>query len=180
MTRWIATAMIAAGLALLPGSAWAEKAADFTLRDIDGNSVTLSELRGKVVILSFWATWCGPCKEEMPHLQKMLTERREKGLEVLSTSIDDARSASRVKPFIKKNGYDFTVLLDRDSTVIGTYNPSKTLPYTVVIDQSGEVVKRHSGYNPGDEVELAEFIDGLLAGEAPVEAPAPPPTEPAE
>jgi peroxiredoxin len=165
---------VAAAL-LLALPAWAgEAASDFTLRDIDGNSVTLSELEGKVVVLSFWATWCGPCKEEMPHLQKMLTERRDKGFEVLSISTDDARSASRVKPFIKKNGYEFTVLLDRDSTVIGTYNPSTTLPYTVVIDQAGQVAKRHSGYNPGDEVELAEFIDGLLDGGA---APAEPATD---
>ncbi len=169
----VAIAAIGAGLLFAP-SAWAEQASDFTLRDIGGASVTLSDLEGKVVVMSFWATWCGPCKEEMPHLQKMLTERKDKGLEVLSISTDDARSASRVKPFIKKNGYSFTVLLDRDSTVIGTYNPSKTLPYTVVVDQAGNVVKRHSGYNPGDENELIALIDELLAGTAsgaPTDAP---------
>jgi len=142
----------------------AETASDFTLRDMNGESVTLSSLEGKVVIMSFWATWCGPCKEEMPHLQKMLTARRADGLEILSISTDDARSASRVKPFIKKMGYDFTVLLDRDSTVIGTYNPNKTLPYTVVVDRQGNVARRHSGYNPGDEVELGEFVSSLLEG----------------
>ena len=105
MARWMhlvrtatAALLMAAVLALAPGSARAEKAADFTLRDIDGNSVTLSELRGKVVILSFWATWCGPCKEEMPHLQKMYDAKKEKGFTALSVSTDDARSASRVKP----------------------------------------------------------------------------------
>ncbi len=156
------------GFALIgSGVASAEPASDFTLRDIDGQSVSLSELKGKVVVMSFWATWCGPCKEEMPHLQKMYSELQEKGLTVLSIATDDARSSSRVKPFIKKNGYAFPVLLDRDSTVIGTYNPPKTLPYTVVVDQKGDVVKRHSGYNPGDEDDLRQVVEGLLAGEAP-------------
>jgi len=180
MTRsWLATTLIRGlagltiGFALLaPGMASAEPASDFTLRDIDGKSVSLSELKGNVVIMSFWATWCGPCKEEMPHLQKMYGDLKDQGLTVLSIATDDARSASRVKPFIKKNGYSFPVLLDRDSTVIGTYNPPKTLPYTVVVDQKGEVVKRHSGYNPGDEEELRHLVDELLSGKAPPEAPA--------
>jgi peroxiredoxin len=144
-----------------------EAASDFTLRDIEGNNVTLAALKGKVVVLSFWATWCGPCKEEMPHLQKMYGEMGKDGLVVLSISTDDARSASKVKPYIMKMGYTFPVLLDRDSTVIGAYNPSKTLPYTVVIDAKGEVARRISGYNPGDEVELASFVGGLLGAAKP-------------
>jgi len=142
-----------------------DKAADFTLRDIDGNTVTLSEKIGNVVLVSFWATWCGPCKEEMPHLQKLYTEKKDEGLVVLSISTDDARSASKVKPYIKKNGYNFTVLLDRDSSVIGTYNPAKTLPYTVVIDRAGEIAKQTQGFNPGDEKALEELVIGLLAKE---------------
>jgi len=155
--------LIAAAMLLSSSLALAADAAtDFTLRDIDGNQVTLSALKGNVVVMSFWATWCGPCKEEMPHLQKMLDERKDDGLRILSISTDDARSASKVKPFIKKNGYGFTVLLDKDSSVIGTYNPSKTLPYTVVVDREGNVAMVHSGYNPGDEKELKRVVDELL------------------
>jgi len=169
ITRGLAALTL--GFALLgAGTAGAEPASDFTLLDIDGKSVSLSDLKGNVVIMSFWATWCGPCKEEMPHLQKMHGELKDKGFTVLSIATDDARSAGRVKPYIKKNGYSFPVLLDRDSTVIGTYNPPKTLPYTVVVDASGEVVKRHSGYNPGDEDELRKLVEELLAGSAPDEA----------
>lgn len=161
--------MFVVGVVLALGaspSAAAEQANDFTLRDLSGSSVTLSELKGKVVVLSFWATWCGPCKEEMPHLQRMYSEHEDEGLVVLSISTDDARSASKVKPYIKKNGYTFPVLLDRDSSVIGSYNPAKTLPFTVVIDRAFEISKVTSGYNPGDETALEELVTGLLGASA--------------
>jgi peroxiredoxin len=160
-------ALVALG-SLLAMPAWsepaqaAEVAADFTLRDIEGAETKLSSQKGKVVVLSFWATWCGPCKEEMPHLEAMYKELQGQGLVVLSISTDDPRSAARVKPFITKMGYTFPVLLDRESTVISAYNPSKTLPYTVVIDREGNVVRRTSGYNPGDETELKTFLTALL------------------
>lgn len=152
--------------------AWATAATDFTLRDVDGQSVSLSALRGKVVLISFWATWCGPCKEEMPHLQRMYEQHKEEGLVVLSISIDDARSASQVKPFIKRSGYTFPVLLDRESTVIGTYNPAKTVPFTMIIGRDFEVAEVHQGYAPGDEDGLARIVEQLLAQPAPV-TPAP-------
>jgi peroxiredoxin len=98
----------------------------------------------------------------MPHMQEMFGRLSQQGLVVLSISTDDARSASKVKPYVKKMGYTFPVLLDRDSTVIGAYNPSKTLPYTVVIDRTQQVVHRVSGYNPGDEVALNTFVTNLV------------------
>ena len=159
--------LLAAILFAAPVAQASESANDFTLRDIHGQSVTLSEFEGKVVLMSFWATWCGPCKEEMPHLQKLHTDKKDDGLEVLSISTDDARSVSQVKPYIKKNGYDFTVLLDKDSSVIGSYHPAKTLPFTVVVDQQGNIAKVTHGYNPGDEVELEKVVDSLLATHTP-------------
>lgn len=139
-----------------------DPAPDFTLRDINGQSVSLSQFKGKVVVLAFWATWCGPCKEEMPHLEKLYKEKKDQGLVVLSINTDDARSASKVKPYIRTNGYTFPVLLDRDATVISTYNPGKTLPYTVVVDRNQEIAKVSTSYNPGDEKALAALVDQLL------------------
>ncbi len=150
---------------LLSLPALAAEASGFTLKDINGQTVSLSDFQDQVVVMSFWATWCGPCKEEMPHLQKMYEAKKEQGFTVLSISTDDARSASRVKPFIKKNQYTFPVLLDKESSVITQYNPGKTLPYTVVIAK-GEVVKSHSGFNPGDEEELEHLVDELLSKKA--------------
>ena len=170
--RWFRRAVVASALMMaVPSALAASAASDFTLRDINGQSVNLAAYKGKVIVLSFWATWCGPCKEEMPHLQKMYDAKKDDGFVLLSISSDDARTASRVKPYIKSKGYNFQVLLDRDSSVTGIYNPQKTLPWTVVIDREFNVAKIHSGYNPGDEVELEHIVDNLLAGK-PAEAAA--------
>ena len=139
--------------------------ADFTLRDLGNKEVSLSDYKGKVVLVNFWATWCGPCKVEMPHLDKMDAEFESRGFEVLSISTDDARAASMVKPFIKKNGYQFTVLLDKTTAVVSKYNPAKTLPYTAIIDRDGRIAHVHMGYNPGDEKKMREEILALLGPE---------------
>lgn len=142
---------------------------DFTLRDVQGQSVSLSDHKGKVVLLSFWATWCGPCKVEMKHLNEMYNalQGEEKPFEVISISSDDARQAPLAKRYIKQKGYTFTVLLDTDATVTGTYNPTKTLPYGVLIGKDHTVSKVYTGYNPGDEVQLRADIDAELAKPAP-------------
>ncbi len=152
------------GLLSSGASPAAEPAPDFALRDLSNKEVRLSDLRGKVVLISFWATWCGPCMTEMPHLEALHQELADDGLVVLAISADDARSASKVKPLIRSKGYTFTVLLDRTSEVIAQYNPQKTLPYTVLIDRSGRIAWRHAGYVAGDEKELAERVRALLSG----------------
>jgi peroxiredoxin len=171
-SRWVAAAVLGAALLGVPSVSHAETAQNFTLRDVDGREVVLSSFSGKVVVISFWATWCGPCKEEMPHLQKMLTELGDRGLVVLSVSTDDARSVSKVKPFVSKMGYTFPVLLDKESTVISAFNPAKTLPYTVIVGRDGQIARRTSGYTPGDELELRTFLEAQLG---PATAPAPAP-----
>lgn len=176
MFRSLRSLMLGAALLFSAGPAFAGNAAsDFTLRDIDNQEVHLADLKGKVVVLSFWATWCGPCKEEMPHLQRMYTKYKDQGFVVISISSDDARTSSKVKPYIRAKGFDFPVLLDKDSKVTGVYNPAKTMPWTVLIDRNFEVANVHSGYNPGDEEELEKMVTALLGagseGAAPAEAP---------
>ena len=142
------------GLLLFVAPAQAQQAPDFTLRNLENQEVSLSELRGKVVLINFWATWCGPCQVEMPHLQRMHEELGEQGLTILAISVDEARTSSRVKPHIKSKGFTFPVLMDTNTEVVTQYNPQKTLPYTVLVDREGSIVWRHSGYSPGDEVTL--------------------------
>lgn len=144
------------------GLAYAGAASDFSLRDVNGQSYTLSQYKGKVVLLNFWATWCGPCQVEMPHLQEIYTALSAKGFVVLGISTDDAKLDAQVKPIVKSKGLTYPVLRDPQTTVVSTYNPAKTLPYNVLIDKSGNIVKTYSGYNSGDEKTLQADIEALL------------------
>jgi len=150
----------------------ADQAPAFTLRDINGKSVSLSDHADKVVLISFWATWCVPCQAEMPHLQRFYEAYGSQGLTVLSVNTDDARSSSQVKPLVKSKGLTFPVLLDRETTVVAMYNPAKTLPYSVLLDRSGAISKVYTGYTPGDEVHVEDDIKALLGGAAEPETPA--------
>jgi peroxiredoxin len=143
----------------------------FTLRDINKKEVKLSDYRGKVVLINFWATWCQPCQAEMPHLQDMYDDLKDKGFEILSISIDEARDASKVKPLIRRGKYTFPVLLDKQTKVIPLYNPDQTLPYNALVDKEGKLVWTKLSYAPGEEKLLREKVMEYLG---PQEAP---PTE---
>lgn len=166
--NWIRTAALALMVAL-PASAAGDAVTDFTLRDLNDAKVKLSEHKDQVVLLQFWAMYCGPCKVEMKHLNEMHGEMQKAGkpFTVLSVNSDDARMKRQVQRYIGQKGYTFPVLLDQDSTVTGQYNPNKTLPYNVLIGKDQTVVKRYSGYNPGDEVKLHADVVAALGGDAP-------------
>jgi peroxiredoxin len=162
-------------LLLGPGIASAQNAPDFVLKDLDGNSVRLSDFWGKnVVLLDFWATWCLPCVKELPHFQRFYDTYKKKGLTVLAITVDGPESVAMVRPFMKRYGYSFPVLLDTDSEVIALYNPRVVLPYTLLIDREGNIQKVHQGYSPGDERMMEEEILRLLELRAPAAAGAPP------
>ncbi len=141
----------------------AAPAPGFTLRDLSNRPHTLDQYRGKVVLIDFWATFCGPCQVEMPHLQKMYADLAPKGLVVLGISADAARDQSRIKPLVAGKGLTYPILLDPQTTTVAAYNPSKTLPYSVVVGRDGTIAHVHAGYNPGDEVALRAAVEAALA-----------------
>jgi peroxiredoxin len=142
-------------LAAVPATA----APDFTLPTTLGPNLRLQEQRGKVVLVNFWATWCGPCKQEMPELNKLYDKYRASGFVLLGVNVDDnARHASEVAA---KLGLRFPVLLDTDKTVSRLYELS-TMPTTVLIDRDGRVRHVHSGYLAGYEQLYDKEIRGLL------------------
>ncbi len=162
-SRAVGALVLVAGLVATGSASAAGKAApDFSLRDLNNVTQTLSQYKGKVVVLDFWATWCGPCKIEIPHLQAMYTELGAKGLVVIGISADDARSSSQVKPVAMSLGITYPVLQDKDSAVVSQYDPAKTLPYTVVVDKAGNIATVFSGYNAGDEVKVQAAVTALL------------------
>jgi cytochrome c biogenesis protein CcmG/thiol:disulfide interchange protein DsbE len=119
-------------------------APDFTLVDIAGNEVSLSAQRGKAVVVDFWATWCGPCRAVMPHLQALSEEYAGK-LEVLAVSLDqDPKTA--VPPFAEKHGLTFTMLADsRGPQVAQQWGGIRSIPTSFLVDPDGKVVHRWVG-----------------------------------
>lgn len=141
-----------------------KKAPDFSLENLDGDPVTLSENTGAgPVLLSFWATWCKPCIEELPHLEKIYTDLKGKGLKIFAISVDGEKTAAKVEPFARTKGMEIPVLLDPNGDVARAFY-AKDVPHTVLLNAAGEIVYTHSGYKLGDEIQLREKINALLEG----------------
>ena len=176
--RAAATAVIAlAGIAALAGTAGGDPGAsqrapagrpgtDFALHDLDGRTVRLSDYRGKVVLVNFWATWCAPCTAEAPHLQRLYEAYRARGLEILGVSMDGPESVANVRAHVARLGLAYPILLDEETRVVGVYNPKGSAPFTVLIGRDGRIAATRDGYSAGDERALeAEVVALLEVGE---------------
>jgi peroxiredoxin len=154
------------GATLLAAAGWASAAAtvgaaapDFTLRTLNGPNMRLQEQRGKVVLVNFWATWCGPCRKEMPHLNRLSDKYKSAGLVMMGVNVDDdVRKAAEVAG---KLAVSFPVLLDTDKAVSKLYDLN-AMPSTMVIDRSGRVRYLHRGYQDGYENQYDQQIRELL------------------
>lgn len=132
--------------------------------DIDGEAFDLSDHLGKdVVLISFWATWCEPCKAEMPFVQQVHEKYGDKGLHVVSISIDGPETQSGVRPFLRSSGYTFQVIIDEDSSISQAINPRTAAPFTVIIDRHGNVAKTIEGFQlsegPMLDAEIRELLE---------------------
>ena len=138
------------------------EATNFVLENIDGDVIELNEHIGEgPILISFWATWCKPCKEELPHVQELLEKYEEKGLTVFAISTDSEKSVAKVKPYIKSHNYTFEVLLDTNSEVARSYYV-RSVPFTLIIDKSGKIVYQQLGYRKGDEIKVEEVISKII------------------
>ena len=139
-------------------SAGFKEAPDFTLADINGNKKMLSDYKGRVVILDFWATWCPPCRAEVPHFIALYNEYREKGLEIIGVTLDhNAEEVAR--SFAEENGINYTVLLG-DRQVSDLYGGIMSIPTTFVIDKDGLIRKKYLGYQDKEvfEKDIKELL----------------------
>jgi cytochrome c biogenesis protein CcmG/thiol:disulfide interchange protein DsbE len=136
----------------------------FSLPTLDGGKVMLSEQKGKVVVLDFWATWCPPCRQSLPHVQQLSsdTARLKKGLVVWL--IDDKEDAPTVKKFVKENGYHFNVPMDHAGEVLAKYLVHG-IPTTVIIGRDGVIQKVFIGYGPTTGKAVDAAVDAALASE---------------
>jgi len=141
-----------------PGS----PAPDFELRDLHNRPVKLSSLRGKPVLLVFWATWCGPCRREMPLLIQVHHRYSPRGLRVLAVAVNARQDLEKVNQFAEDQGLPFTVLWDKEGKVGDEYKVT-AIPTNVLLDGEGRVVYRTNSLNQA----LLRRLEGLLAPEPP-------------
>jgi peroxiredoxin len=149
-------------------------APDFALKDADGKTVRLSDYKGKVVLLDFWATWCGPCRIEIPWFTDMQRKKKDKGFEVLGVAMDD-NGWEDVKPFLEELKVNYRVVIGDDATA-QAYGGVDSLPTTFLIDKQGKIAAIHIGLAGRKEFE--DGVDELLQeGDTPVNAGGPAPAD---
>ncbi len=141
-------------------------APDFSLRDMNGNPVRLSSFRGKGVVLNFWATWCAPCRREIPWFIQMQKKYGPRGLQVIGVSMDDGGNKA-VEQFVDKTGMDYPVLFD-DGHASSVYGATEILPTTYYISRNGKVVAFVKGVISKDKVEdnVKEMLEKPAAASA--------------
>jgi len=155
----LATALLAMAVPAQAVVATQSVAPDFTLKTAEGRNLRLQEQRGQVVLVNFWATWCGPCRQEMPHLNRLFTKYQASGFTLLGVNVDDdPRQALAVAA---RMGLKFPVLLDADKAVIKRYDMG-SMPATVLIDRDGRVRYLHRGYREGVEATYEQQIRELV------------------
>lgn len=116
----------------------------------------------KVILIDFWATFCDPCLVAMPHLNDLYEKYEDEGFIILGVSVDGPESVGRVRSEVRKLGVTFPILLDQETEALALYNPKSSAPYSVLIDMSGNILKKKEGFTPTDVPELEEAIEGAL------------------
>lgn len=159
----VLSCVAALGLLALGSGAFAldagKAAPEVTGQDVSGRPVSLAALRGKVVIVDFMASWCGPCKEELPLLNQLYLKHRAAGLVVLGISVDE--KAENLQKFLKQVPVTFSVLHDAAHKAAGSYSPSR-MPSSFIVDKKGVVRYVHGGFRAGDEKTIENEVLELL------------------
>jgi thiol-disulfide isomerase/thioredoxin len=165
----LALGLVAATGLVLPATASADSAApalgsakpapDFTLPAVGGKSLSLSQYKGQVVMINFWATWCGPCRQEMPLLDAMYRKYKGMGFTLIGVNVEPDSAAA--EKFLKGLPVSFPVAFDADSKVSKLYNV-QGMPSTVIVDRKGNARVLHKGYRPGDENTYLDHVRTLI------------------
>ncbi|MFB6271752.1 MAG: TlpA disulfide reductase family protein [Salinibacter sp.] len=124
---------------------------DLTLKTMDGEKITLTEQKGRALIINFWATWCAPCRKEIPDLKALHSELKSKGLTVIGVALD-RQGREVVAPFVKKHSINYPIVIDTEGTVEAAFGPIPGLPTTFIVTPDGQVSKRVIGVFPTDKM----------------------------
>lgn len=147
-------------MAQLQPAAQSPLAPDFTLQSVNGDNIKLSEQRGSIVLVNFWASWCGPCRTEMPALEQLAQKYRDMGVVVLGVNVET--EADGVNRYLRDIHVSFPLLLDQQNIASKAYNV-EAMPTTVIIDKDGKVRALHRAYQAGYEKKYEDDINALLA-----------------
>jgi cytochrome c biogenesis protein CcmG, thiol:disulfide interchange protein DsbE len=164
---WVASLGLCVALliqvCLGPGRAAAIEAGvkqpEIGLVDRAGSRVDLASLKGQVVLVDFWASWCAPCKQELPVLERLYKKYQKQGFVVVAVSVD--REEANVRDFLKQMPLSFPVVHDKDHAVADRYNPPR-MPSSYIVDRKGTVRHVHGGFREGDGAKLEAEIVALL------------------
>ena len=147
---------------LFAGAEKGQQAPGFTLKDMQGQNVSLVDLKGKVVVLNFWATWCPPCREEMPSMEMLYRKYKDQGLVILAVNVEK-NGPQVVQSFLQRNPYSFPILLDETAEIQDLYRVFR-FPETFIIDRQGIVVEKVTGAIDWTSGPAFKLISSLLNG----------------
>ena len=145
----------------------AQKIPSVTVKSLDGETFLTDNIsnNGKPILISFWATWCSPCKKELNAIAEVYSDwQEETGVKVIAISIDDARNTNKVKPYVNGKNWDFEVYLDANQDFKRAMNVNN-VPHSFLLNGNQEIVWQHNSYSDGDEIKVYELIKKLAAGE---------------
>ena len=159
LKRCAMAAIVIASTAFAAGGDASGPAPSFTLTTLGGQPSGLSAYKGQVVMVNFWATWCGPCQQEMPLLDQMYKKYKPAGFTLIGVNVD--KEAPPVKQLLERKPVSFPVLLDPANQVSKAYHVDE-MPSSVIIDRKGQIRYIHRGYKPGDENDYQDRIRQLI------------------
>lgn len=149
-------------LAFVVAPLWAKRAPDPTFKALDGQAHKLSALRGQIVVVNFWATWCGPCQEELPRLSQIASSYAGKPVSFVFISIDDPKDRGKIPGALAKLHVDFTSWVGADTDTLGSFGLGDIVPGTIILDETGQPVARVMG--EAKEADVRTPVDWLLNG----------------
>jgi thiol-disulfide isomerase/thioredoxin len=141
-------------------AAQAKPIPDLKFRDLAGHPQRLDSLRGSVAVISFWATWCGPCREELPRLSQLQRQYADRGVRFLAISIDESKDRAKIEPFLQGQNVALEVWVGADTDALGRLGLGNIVPGTLVVDKDGEAVGRILG--EARDSDVTGYLDWLL------------------